>query len=82
MKTTIEYFKMSKEELIKVINEYNYTREEAKILDDGIRVTFYENKDEYKMTIEEDSKWYKNNSDLEITETLLMLNGNIAVVYN
>lgn len=45
---TTEYFNMSADELLEIRNEYGYTREECKILDDGIKVTFFDSLEEYE----------------------------------
>ena len=42
IQTTQEYFGMTTEQLAEVRNEYGYTREDCKILDDGLKVLFYD----------------------------------------
>lgn len=82
MKTTTEYFNMSKEELIKIRNEYGYTREECKLLDEGIKITFLESESD-ENTINSDIEWCtNNNSKLELCEILKMTDGRIAIIYN
>lgn len=39
---TTDYFKITTEEASKIINEYGYTREEAKVLDAGLEHHFFE----------------------------------------
>lgn len=79
---TTEYFNMSIDELLEVRNEYGYTREECKILDDGIKVTFFDSIEEYEQEKEEHHKWVMNcDSRFELKAELLMINERIAVIY-
>ena len=46
MKTTQEYFNMTKEILQKTSNEYGYTKEENLLLDESLETHFYNTKDD------------------------------------
>lgn len=81
MKTTTEYFNMSKEELMKIRNEYGYTREECKLLDEGVKVDFL-NKESDENTIKDEIEWCINNLKLELSEILKMTDGRISIIYN
>ena len=46
---TMEYFKMSIDELLHINNkESGWTREECKIYDDGTHITFFDSVEEYE----------------------------------
>ena len=77
MRTTQEYFKMSKEELRKVANNYGYTREECKLLDESERTVFYSESKQ----IEEDKAFYMSQK-YEIGEFLKMTDGRYALLLN
>ena len=78
---TTDYFNMSIDELL--INRGDgYTREECKILDDGIKVTFFDSIEEYKQEKEEHYKWIMNcDPRFELKAELLMINERVAVIY-
>lgn len=81
MKTTQEYFNMSIDELL-VDRGHGYTREECKILDAGIKITFFDNTEEYNREKEEHQKWVNNcDSRLELKAELITINERIAVIY-
>lgn len=77
MRTTQEYFKMSKEKLQKVANDYGYTREECKLLDESEKTVFYNELDQ----IEEDKAFYISQK-YEIGEILKMTDGRYALLLN
>jgi hypothetical protein len=79
---TTDYFKMSIDELLQIRNDYGYTREECKIFDDGIKVTFFDSVEEYEKEKEDHQQWVKScDSRLELQAELLMINERVAVVY-
>lgn len=75
MKTTQQYFKMSKEELQEIRNEYGYTLEECKLLDESENTIFYNCLEQ----LENDICWYKNQK-YEIGETIAMTDGRFALL--
>lgn len=77
MRTTQEYFKMSKEKLQKVANDYGYTREECKLLDESEKTVFYNELDQ----IEEDKAFYISQK-YEIGEIFKMTDGRYALLLN
>lgn len=78
METTVDYFGLSAEELLKVHNESGYTREECLILDDGLRVYFFNNLGSYK---EVKDDYIKGESKLELKKALFMVDGRIAMIF-
>jgi hypothetical protein len=83
MTKTTEYFKMKENELLELRNEYGYTREDCKIFDEGLKVTFFDNVNQYEQGIEEEKQWTKNyNPDLEIKTELLTVGERVAVIYH
>lgn len=77
MKTTQEYFKMSEEELQKAANDYGYTRDECKLLDESERTVFYSELEH----IEKDKDFYVSQR-YEIGEILKMTDGRYALFLN
>ena len=77
MKTTIEYYGMKKEELQETVNEYGYTREECKLLDESENTRFYDT-----LALLEDSKAYYKSMGYNIGETLAMSDGRFALLLN
>lgn len=79
---TTEYFNMSIDELLVIRNEYGYTREECKIFDDGLKISFFDSIEEYKQEKERHKNWMQNCYEkLELKVELLMINERVAVVY-
>lgn len=77
--SSTDYFKLSKAELLEVRNEYDYTREECKLFDDGLNVTFFDSKDEMMEESEEFLNWLEDKK-LELKAIIRTVNGRIAVV--
>ena len=82
MKTSQEYFNMGVEELQEVMNEHGYTREDNKILDEGLRVHFFENKEIYDSLGVDCQLFFKSQQDLDLKEVLLMTTGRIAMIFD
>lgn len=80
--TTENYFGLPKEELLKVVNGAGYTREECKILDDGLKINFYENMDSFNDMEGEDITYYAETYNYEVKQVLEMASGRIAIVFN
>jgi hypothetical protein len=79
---TTEYFKLGIDELLEIRNEHGYTREECKIYDDGVKITFFDSIEEYEKEKEEHHEWVKNyDCDLELKAVLLTINERVAVIY-
>lgn len=79
IKTTIEYFGLSLDQLLEVKNEYGYTREECKLFDDGEKVIFFNDKQELNAEQEGFNKYIQSNR-FEVKATLKTINEKIAVV--
>ena len=84
---TTEYFNMTVDELL-VERGNGYTREECKILDDGIKITFFDSVEEYEKEKEEFQNWIKecdakcaDDYKLTLKVELLMINERVAVIY-
>ena len=75
MKTTQEYFKMSKEELQAIHNEYGYTREECMLLDASGYTQFYNNITDIT------SDWYISNG-YHLDEIIAMSDGRFTLLIN
>lgn len=82
LKTTTEYFNMTTEELQKVRNEYGYTREECKLFDEALKVSFFPNIEQYKSTGVDHELWMKSFNNMNCTDVLFMTDGRIAMLYN
>lgn len=78
MKTTMEYFNKSLDQLL-VTNEYGYTKEENLLFDDGLEVIFFDNKEEQQDEQQEFNE-YIQSKDYEIKTTLKTINERIAIV--
>ena len=78
MKTTIEYFNLSMDELL-VTNEYGYTKEENLLFDDGLRVLFFDDEKELK-TEKTDIEAYMNTYNYEVKTILKTINERIALI--
>lgn len=82
MTKTTDYFNMSVDELLTIRNEYGYTREECKIFDDGIKITFFDSVEEYEKEKEDYKNWINScDSRLELKAELLTVNERVAVIY-
>ena len=77
MRTTQEFFNMSREQLEKVINEYGYTKEECLLFDESINTRLYNS-----LELLEDSKQYYISMRYEIGEILKMTDGRYALLLN
>lgn len=73
MRTTQEYFDMTKEELQEVRNEYGYTKEECMLLDEDAR--FYSD----DVASADGCSWLRNQG-YTIERVLQMTDGKIAVL--
>jgi len=82
MKTTTEYFNMTVEELQEIRNEFGYTREENKLLDEALKVSFMSNVEQFKSTGVDHELWMKSNNDMVCEEVLIMTDGRVAMLYN
>ncbi len=79
---TTEYFNMSIDELL-TTRDSGYTREECKIFDDGLKVTFFDSIEEYEKEKEDHHKWVMTcDSRFELKAELLMINERVAVIYS
>lgn len=79
IKTTQEYFGLTVEQLLEVRNEYDYTREECKLFDDGLEVVFFDNEKEMESEEEEFNSYIKSKR-YEIKAVLKTINERLAVV--
>ena len=75
MRTTQEYFNMTKEELQEVRNDYGYTREECLLLDESVETHFYDSEEESASG----AQWLRS-FGLCIETMLKMTDGRIAVL--
>lgn len=75
MRTTQEYFNMTKKALQEVRNEYGYTKEECLLLDESINTQFYTD-DESSLN---GCDWLRSNG-YSIYTRLKMTDGRIAVL--
>lgn len=82
MKTTQEHFNMTVEELQEIRNEYGYTREECKLLDEALKVTFMPDIEQFNSTGADHELWMKSHNDMVCDEVLLMTDGRVAMLYN
>lgn len=83
VRKTTDYFKMSIDELLEERNDAGYTREECKLFDEAIKVTFFDDITEYEEEKEGLEKWIKTIiSDPELIAILETINGRIAVLYS
>ena len=78
MKTTIEYFGKTLEEML-VTNEHGYTKEENLLFDDGEKVVFFDSEAELESEKEEFNN-YVQSGRYEVKTTLKTINERIAVV--
>lgn len=79
VQTTTKYFGMSADDLSEVVNDYGYTREECKILDEGLEVTFFEHR---KSIDEKDAKSYAERKRMELKAILRTTDNRYAVIFN
>lgn len=80
MKTTIEYFGLSLDELLKS-NEYGYTKEENLLFDSGLEIVFFDDLEEMNSEKEEFEK-YIHSKEFEIKGIVKTINERIAVILN
>ena len=66
-----------KEELQETVNEYGYTKEECKLLDESENTRFYD-----ILALLEDSKEYYKSMGYKIGETIAMSGGRFALLLN
>lgn len=79
MKTTTEYFKMSNEDLQRIVNEYGYTREEAKLFDSAFKVILL-NSNTTQEEIKDAIDWHRSVSRLKLLDILKLTDNRIAVL--
>lgn len=82
MKTTKTYFNTDVDTLLEDGNEYGYTREECKIYDEGLKVHFCEDIEEYEEEKEDIIKWYKKTLGLQLVNELITVNKRIAMIFS
>lgn len=82
IKTTQEYFNMTIDELLEIKNEQGYTREECKLFDDGVTVTFFDDEKEFTHEMKSVGGFqeYMDIHKYEIKVILKTINERIAVV--
>jgi hypothetical protein len=80
MKTTVEYFNVSIDELLNT-NENCTTVEELKILNLG-SVYFCNDIEEYKMESEDIILWYNEIKNMKLVLELETINGRIAMIFD
>ena len=76
--TTQEYFNMTAEELQEIRNEYGYTKEECKLLDAAVKVSFLNSIED----IADNIKYTVEILRMECINILSMIDGRIAILYN
>jgi hypothetical protein len=76
LQTTEHYFKMDSNQLLEIKNN-GYTKEECLILDEGLKVVFLDDLEEYEEEKNGIKEWQPN---LEIKVILKTINERIAVV--
>ena len=81
IQTTQEYFNMSEDELKKVVNEYGYTKEECKLLDEALKISFMSNIKQFEETGIEEKLWMKTHCNMNCDNVLLMTDGRVALLY-
>lgn len=83
LKTTQEYFNADIETLVSAGNDYGYTIEECKLFDEGLKVHFCEDIEEYEREKEKIIHWYKYGPcGLDFDKALRTINGRIAMIFN
>lgn len=82
IQTTQEYFNMTTDELKKVINEYGYTREECKLIDEAVKVSFMPHMKQFESTGVDHELWMKSHCNMNCNNVLLMTDGRVALLYN
>lgn len=78
----MEYFNTDDKTLLSDGNNYGYTREECKLFDEGLKVHFCEDTEEYEKEKEDVIKWYKESQGLDLVIELETINKRIAMVFN
>ena len=76
MKTTQEYFKMSKEDLRESRNEYGYTKEECKLFDASENTRIFDSLEDLNRS----KGWYAVR--YKVGEILAMSDGRFALLIN
>lgn len=79
VKKSTEYFGLTDDELLENRNEYGYTREECKLFDDGLNVTFFDDMEELEEEAEQFGSWIESQR-YEVKALVETVNGRIAVV--
>lgn len=83
IKTTCEYFNMKTDELVETRADSGYTREEYKLYDEALKVTFFDDVAEYAQEKHEFETWINEvYPKLRFKDVLETVNGRIAVLYN
>lgn len=78
MKKTTEYFKMDKNDLLAIKNEYGYTKEDCLILDSACKVSFLSDIQD----IQEHENYMKSTYNMLCDDILITLDGRYALLYN
>lgn len=76
MKTTQEYFKMSKDELQEIRNKYGYTKEECKLFDASENTRIFDSLEDLNGL----KGWYADR--YKVDEILAMSDGRFALLIN
>jgi len=79
VKKSTEYFGLTEEEILKDWNEYGYTREECKLFDDGLNVTFFDDMKELETEAQQFGEWLESQR-YEVKALVETVNRRIAVV--
>lgn len=79
VKKSTEYFGLAEDELLEEWNEHGYTREECKLFDDGLNVTFFDDMEELETEAEQFSEWLESQR-YEVKALVETVNRRIAVV--
>lgn len=73
---------MSIDDLLVIRNEYGYTREECKILDECIKATWFDSVEEYENLKDDHTEWIgKTFPDLELCGILKTINERVVIMY-
>jgi hypothetical protein len=86
--TSQEYFNLSINELLEIRNEYDYTREECKLFDDGEGVIFFDDIEELKENLSQGERFgngeslqhYINRKEYKIKAIVKTINERLAII--
>lgn len=73
------YFGLTDDELLEEWNDHGYTREECKLFDDGLNITFFDDLEELQEEESNFLQWLESQR-YEIKSVVETVNGRIAVV--